>query len=200
MLRVGTICLAIAWAFLATAEAQDGDYQLRILLHKQFVAKERHTGVAGWIVLQNLMNKASERQLLLFGAVYKADKRWLEVMAGGLVSRNEPASFLLDVRYADRGSKWLSSFIETMYNFRTRSFLLSPSATSPMRVKRVRFRVGLEGDFTFAAKSKTAIAGPRVVFPLPICRSFCKELSLISAYRFQSDGRRVVRNYLAFNF
>src|SRR5262245_62119239 len=178
--------------------AQDGDYQLRILAHAQFVPKDRHVGVSAWVILPNVMNQESQLRLFLLGGVYKADKRWIEVMAGGLLSRDQSTSFVLDARYSQR-TKWMNSFFNVAYNFRTQSLLISPNATLPARIKRVPLRLGAEGDFVFAPSHQSRMVGPRVVVPLPVCR-VCKEFSLVSAYRFQSDGRRVVRNYLAVTF
>lgn len=99
--------LVISWPLLfaaLTMQAQDGDCQLRILAHTQFVPKDHGFGMCAWAILPNVMNQASQRRLLLGRGVYKAEKRWVEVMAGGLFSSNEPPSFVLDLRYSEGGS------------------------------------------------------------------------------------------------
>src|SRR5215475_11368686 len=83
--------------------AQQLDYQLRILGHMQLVKKSSKVGLAAWGVFPDVMNQHSLRGLLLAGVVYKRERRWIEFMAGGLFSNNEPAGFELDLRYSDRG-------------------------------------------------------------------------------------------------
>jgi hypothetical protein len=148
----------------------------------------------------DVMNEHSLRGLLLAGVVCKRERRWVEFMAGGLFSNNEPAGFELDLRYSDRSLKWINAFAETEYNFRTRKFFVLPSATVPARIAGMRVGIGAESDFVFAPGNRLVIAGPRLVLPLPVCRRFCRDFSLVTAYRFQSDGRQVLRQYLAFNF
>ncbi len=78
--------------------------------------------------------------------------------------------------------------------------LISPNATVPARIKRVGIRFGAEGDFVPTPNRQSWVVGPRVVVPLPMCRRVCKQSSLVSAYRFHNDGRRVVRKYLLLTF
>jgi len=191
--------IAVFALLLASASGQDGDYQLRVLAHTQFIPKGKKLGLAAWGILPNTLNQASQRRLVLTGGVYKNDKRWVEVMAGGLFSRNEPSSFVLDLRYSERYKRTNTS-LEVLYNFRTDSLLINPGFTTPVRIKRLRAAVGGEADLNFGARNRNWVAGPRVVIPVPVCRRICKDASLVTAYRFHSDGRRVVRNYIALNF
>ena len=205
MNRMGPLCTVGVWAVLAAlastaARAQGTSYQLRIVTHAQLVPKDRKVGMSAWGVLPDAMNHRPMRGLLLCGPVYKQEKRWVEFMAGGLVSSREPASFELDARYSDRSLKPTNAFVEAEYNFRTRELSIFPSATVPIRIDRMQLGIGAESDFVFAPHNRLAVIGPRVAVPLPICRRLCKDCSLITAYRFQSDGRRVVRQYVAFNF
>src|SRR5262249_15135993 len=155
------------------------DYQLRIVGHTQLVKQSHNVGLAAWGVLPDVMNEHSLRGLLLAGVVYKRERRWVEFMAGGLFSNNEPAGFELDLRYSDRSLKWINAFVETEYNFRTQKLFVLPSATVPFRIVRIRWRIGAESDFVFAPGRRLVIAGPRLVLPLPICRRLCKDFSLV---------------------
>ena len=200
-----TLCTVGALIGLAAfhgtaAPAQGTDYQLRIVGHTQLVRKDHTVGIAAWGVLPDVVNQRPLRGLLLCGAVYKRENRWTEFMAGGLFSNREPPAFELDLRYSERGVKRLNAFLEAEYNFRTHKLLILPNATVPVQINRVRFRIGVESDFVFAPNNRLAVIGPRVAIPLPVCHRLCKDSSLISGYRFQSDGRRVLRQYLAFNF
>lgn len=47
---------------------------------------------------------------------------------------------------------------------------------------------------------KREILGPRLSIPLAMCRRVCKDASVNTAYRIQSDGRRFLRNYVVFVF
>lgn len=202
MLHVSCAITTLILAMLASngLHAQGLDYQLRIVGHTQLVKKSNKVGFAAWVVFPDVMNEHSLRALLLGGVVYKRERRWIEFMAGGLFSSNEPAGFELDLRYSDRSLKWIHAFVETEYNFRTRKLFFQPSAAIPARIARIRVGIGAESDFVFAPGNRLAVAGPRLVLPLPVCRRVCRDSSLITAYRFQSDGRRVLRQYLAFNF
>src|SRR5215469_496843 len=193
-----TLILAVLMS--TVLPAQELDYQLRIVGHTQLVKKGNRVGLAAWVVFPDVMNEHSLRALLLGGVVYKRERRWIEFMAGGLFSGNELAGFELDLRYSDRSLKWINAFLETEYNFGTRKLFVQPSAAVPVRIARIRAGIGAESDFVFAPGNRLAVAGPRLVLPLPVCRRFCRDFSLITAYRFQSDGRRVLRQYLAFTF
>ena len=202
---MGPLCsrgirIVLAALVSAAACAQETAYQLRIVTHMQLVPKDRKVGIAAWGVLPDVMNRRPLRGLLLCGPVYKQENRWVEFMAGGLVTSSGPPSFELDVRYSERSLKRMHAFVEGEYNFHTRKLFIFPSATAPVRIGGARFGVGAESDFVFAPHSRLTVVGPRVAVPLPVCRRPCKDCSLITAYRFQSDGRRVVRNYVVFSF
>ena len=181
------------------AAGQDVSYQLRLVGHTQVVRAGDRFGVAAWGVLPDVMNQTSLRALLFGGGVYKRETGWIEFMGGALLSRTEKTTYEIDVRYSGRLSR-ISVFAESEYNGGTRKWFILPSATVPARIARLRFGVGAESDFVFSPGGKLIVAGPRVAVPLPLCRHVCRGASVITALRLQSDGRRVVRNYVAFAF
>jgi hypothetical protein len=184
-------------SFLATSMRAD-DYQLRVFAHRQWITAGSSWGVAAWGVLQDV-TAHPQRALVLGGAVYSKKKRWLEIMAGSLVVRNQVPSFQIDARFLD-ASRAANIFMEAQYNTRAKSLALMPVVTVPLRVPGVRLRVGVEGDLTLAKERRSFVSGPRVALGLPICRRLCRDASFITAYRFQSGGRRVLRNYIGLTF
>src|SRR5215472_15854116 len=99
MLR--TMCafttLILAVLMSTVLPAQELDYQLRIVGHTQQMKKSNRAGLEAWVVFPDVMNEHSLRALLLGGVLYKRERRWIEFMAGGLFSSNEPAGFELDL-------------------------------------------------------------------------------------------------------
>lgn len=174
------------------------DYQLRLFAHRQWITAGSSWGVAVWGVLQDV-TAHPQRALVLGGAVYSKNKRWLEIMAGSILVRNQVPSLQIDARFLD-ASRVANVFVEGQYNTRAKSFALMPVVTLPLRVPGVRLRVGAEGDLTLAKGRRSFVSGPRVMLALPICRGFCRDASLITAYRFHSGGRRVLRNYIGLTF
>lgn len=180
--------------------AQNPEYQLRFLTHGQWAPSGAQVGLAGWAVLPNVMNENDPwRTLLLGGALLRGERRWVELMGGALVSELGSPTFELDVRYLER-LRWASFFLEAEYNFGQERLFIITNGTVPFRLGAVRMRAGIEGEWVHSPVSDVAIAGPRITIALPLCGGWCRDAAITTAYRMQSNGLRIVRQYVGVNF
>ncbi|MCI0724148.1 MAG: hypothetical protein L0338_35090 [Acidobacteria bacterium] len=197
------LIVALLTPALISAQAGSIEYQGRILAHLQHVPnsdKNKRIGIAAWAILPNVVRSDPFRALVLGGLLFKSEKRWIEFMAGGLMTSDGTHALELNVRTLDKSLKRAEIFLETEYLFRDRKLTIFPNATTSVRIKGISLKVGIEADLAFAPKGNVFIVGPRVALPLPICRRVCKSAFLTTAYRFPTEGRKTLRQYLVLNF
>jgi hypothetical protein len=203
MIHMNHMAILVGTALVAAPSlirAQTPEYQLRFLTHAQWTPPGAKVGIAGWAVLPNVMNESDPwRTLLLGGALLRGERRWVELMAGALVSELGSPTYELDVRWLERLS-WAAFFLEAEYNFGQERLFIITNGTVPLRLGALRLRAGIEGEWVHSPVSDVAIAGPRITIALPLCGGWCRDAAITTAYRMQSNGHRVVRQYVGVNF
>jgi hypothetical protein len=182
------------------AQTYDPDYQARILGHVQLTPQKGTLGFAGWGILPDVANPNPHRAVLLAGLVGKNDRRWLELMYGGLFAEGSPGTFIADIRMLDRSIQRVELFFEVDYRPMQERLALFPIATTSFEIGGIPFRVGVEADLTMTPQSRGYVIGPRLGIPLPVSKTLCKSATLTTAFRFASDGTEVIRQYLGFTF
>jgi len=182
------------------AQTYDPDYQARILGHVQITPQRGTLGFAGWGILPDVATPNPHRGVLLAGLVGKNDRRWLELMYGGLFAEGSPGTFIANVRMLDRSIRPMELFFEVDYRPMQERLALFPIATTSFEVAGLPLRVGAEADYVVTPKNRSFVVGPRIGIPLPVCKAVCKSAALTTAFRFASDGTEVIRQYLGFTF
>jgi hypothetical protein len=168
MLMITAICLFCpVWS-----QAQQNDYQLRLLFHKQVVLGNEQ-GLAFWIAKPDVTQTEPHRMVLLGGWLHKegvTDKKipadWQEFMGGAFVTSDGKIKPLFDIRLYF-ASKQVDTFNEIMLRpdmVDVLSFVTTPLPGG--------FRAGLEWDVIvpLGAESlvrKQTLMGPRVSRKVP---------------------------------
>lgn len=194
------ILFAVAPLHLTSAQQDLIEYQARLLAHVQNVPEGKTLGVAGWVILPNVMRTTPFRTYTLAGIIARSNERWVELMGGLRLNSDGTRETALDIRVLEQSLKWLDIFAEVEYSFTTRQWYLSPILTTTLASKNFGIKAGVEFDLFLHPQRTTFFYGPRVSLHFPVSESVVKNVMFATAYRLQENGEPVLRQYLLVNF
>ena len=194
------ILFAVVPLHLTSAQQDLIEYQARLLAHVQNVPEGNTFGLAGWVILPNVMRTTLFRTYTLAGIIATSNERWVELMGGLRLNSDGTRETALDIRVLEQSLKWLDIFAEVEYSFTTRQWYLSPILTTTLESNYIGIKAGVELDLFLHPKRTTFFYGPRVSLHFPVSESIVKNVMFATAYRLQENGEPVLRQYLLVNF
>ncbi len=135
---------------------------------------------------------------MLGGVLLNRQKRWFEVMLGAVVSTNGIVEPVVNTRLLEKSLQRLELFNELEYNFHSNRFYANGILAAQFSGSALR--IGVEADLILSQNGNLSNIGPRLTLQLPILENICKSLLLTTAFKFQSDNTRILRQYIIMNF
>jgi hypothetical protein len=183
---------------IAYGQTQQTEYQARILSHVQLVKEEEAVGFACWLILPDIVKTSPLRVLVLGGIVLHQQERWLEITSGATVNTNGIVEPVVHTTAFEKSLHWIELFTDLEYNFRLERFYANGVITAP--IAGTGLKIGGEVDVFLSPNGRLSNIGPRLTIQLPFLNGTFKSLLLTTAYKFQSDNTRILRQYLVINF
>ena len=184
--------------FIAPLSAQNrADYQFRPSVHVQLPVGTNGLGVAGWLIMPNLLEQPRPKIYAAGGWLIKEKNSWQEFMAGGLFCADGSVQPALNFRTYSSFIKAGGLDFYSGFMLRPDRAIVDPYVTYPIG----QFRLGLETELTAgleAGVNNSARLGPRLSIKIPKT-----SLTFATSALFDVKGGKgdtVVRTYLLFNF